>query len=306
MKKPILVIMAAGLGSRFGGLKQIEPVDDKGHIIMDFSAYDAKRAGFEKVIFIIKRENEELFKETIGNKVSNYMEVEYVYQELDNIPSGFCVPNGREKPFGTGHAVLCCKDIIDGPFVVINADDYYGVDSFKVIYDYLLHNSNEEKHSYAMVGYQLKNTLTEHGFVSRGVCDLDNHGYLEKIVERIHIENRNGQVELTEDGGKTWEIICPSTVVSMNFFGFTISFMAELESRFSRFLENNLLDNPYRAEFFLPNVVGELIKENKAMVKVLESADRWYGITYQEDKEGVERAIKKMKDDGIYPERLWS
>ena len=316
VRKPVLVIMAAGMGSRFGGLKQIAPVDNEGHIIMDFSIYDGKRAGFEKVIFIIKRENEELFKECIGNRVSGHMEVEYVYQELTDLPSGYQVPEGREKPFGTGHAVLCSRDKIDGPFVVLNADDYYGAEGFKLIYDYLLSNpdvisgeslrgSDQKVYSYGMVGYQLEKTLTENGFVSRGICEIDDEEYLTGITERTHIEYKEGNIQFTEDKGETWTKIAVDTTVSMNLFGFSKSFMGELEKQFISFLEDDLLANPMKAEFFLPSVVGELIEEKKAKVKVLKSLDHWYGITYQEDKEDVLKAIGKMKSEGLYPEKLW-
>ena len=311
MKKPILVIMAAGMGSRFGGLKQIEPVDNEGHIIMDFSIYDGIRAGFEKVIFIIKKENEALFRECIGNRVSQHIEVEYVYQELTHLPSGYQVPEGREKPFGTGHAVLCCKDKVDGPFVVLNADDYYGATGFKLIYDYLLANpdtvndSGESMYSYGMVGYQLEKTLTENGSVSRGVCQTDDKDFLTGITERTHIEKIEEQVAFTEDKGNTWTKISPESTVSMNLFGFTYSFIKELEERFNCFLEEDLPRNPLKAEFFLPSVVGELINEGKAKVKVLKSPDRWYGITYQEDKKAVKEAIRRMKKEGLYPENLW-
>ena len=311
MKKPIMVIMAAGMGSRYGGLKQIEPVDNEGHIIMDFSIFDGKRAGFEKVIFIIKKENEELFKECIGDRVGKHIEVEYVYQELADLPSGYEVPEGREKPFGTGHAILSCRDKIEGPFVVLNADDYYGVDGFKLIYDYLLGNPDIQGncgttlYSYAMVGYQLEKTLTENGFVSRGVCQTDEKGFLTGITERTHIEKRGDQIAFTEDKGETWTTIEPNTTVSMNLFGFSQSFTKELEERFIRFLKDDLPLNPLKAEFFLPSVVGELIGEEKAKVKVLKSSDRWYGITYQEDKVGVKEAISRMKEVGLYPERLW-
>ena len=312
MKKPILVIMAAGMGSRFGGLKQIEPVDKQGHIIMDFSIFDGKRAGFEKVIFIIKKENEALFRECIGDRVGQQLKVEYVFQELTCLPSGYQVPEGREKPFGTGHAILCCKDRIDGPFVVLNADDYYGAEGFKLMFDYLLENpdlikdNGESIYSYGMVGYQLEKTLTENGFVSRGVCQTDENDFLTGITERTHIEKRAGQVVFTEDKGETWNKIEPDTTVSMNLFGFSRSFVKELEERFIHFLEKDLLGNPLKAEFFLPSVVGELISEKKAQVKVLKSPDRWYGITYQEDKEGVEEAIRRMKEEGLYPENLWN
>ena len=312
MKKPVLVIMAAGMGSRFGGLKQIAPVDDQGHIIMDFSIYDGKRAGFEKVIFIIKKENDELFRECIGNRVSEHMEVEYVYQELTDLPLGYQASKEREKPYGTGHAVLCCKDKIDGPFVVLNADDFYGAKSFQLIFNYLLENpdivkpSGETIYSYGMVGYQLEKTLTENGFVSRGVCKINDKDDLTGITERTHIEYREGVIQFTEDKGETWTKIVADTTVSMNLFGFSKSFMRELEKQFVSFLEYDLPLNPLKAEFFLPSVVGELIQKKKANVKVLKSPDHWYGITYQEDKEGVLKAIRGMKREKIYPEELWN
>ena len=233
MKKPVLVIMAAGMGSRYGGLKQIDPVDEDGHIIIDFSIYDAKRAGFQKVVFIIRREHEEDFRKSIGDRVSKFMEVEYVYQELENLPEGFSVPEGRTKPFGTGHAILSCKDVVDGPFAVINADDYYGVNAYKMIYDYLSSGEDNEKYRYAMVGYMLSNTLTENGYVSRGICDTDENQCLTGITERTHIEKTKDGAAFTEDDGKTWVPVALDTTVSMNLFGFTASMLKELESRFS-------------------------------------------------------------------------
>ncbi len=305
MKKPVLVVMAAGMGSRYGGLKQMDPVDEQGHIIVDFSAYDAKRAGFEKVVFIIRREYEKEFKESIGSRISSFMDVEYVYQELENLPEKFSVPEGRIKPFGTGHAVLSCKDGVDGPFVVINADDYYGPNAYKMIYDYLAEGDDGDKYRYAMVGYMLSNTLTENGYVSRGVCESDEHGFLTKITERTHIEKTPDGAAYTEDNGMTWVPISEDTTVSMNLFGFTASMMKELEHRFSVFLEENLEKNPMKCEYFLPAVVGQLIDEGKADVKVLKSMDRWYGVTYKEDKATVVNAISRMKEEGLYPKYLW-
>ena len=305
MKKPVLVIMAAGMGSRYGGLKQIDPVDQEGHIIMDFSIYDAKRAGFEKVVFIIKKAIEKEFKAGIGDRISQYMDVEYVYQELDTLPEGFEVPEGRVKPFGTGHAILSCKDVVDGPFAVINADDYYGVHAFQEIYNYLTENEDDEKYHYAMVGYILSNTLTENGYVSRGICEMDKDAFLTGITERTHIEQRDMGVQFTEDDGKTWEDIAADSIVSMNMFGFTASMLKELECRFPEFLEKGLKENPMKCEYFLPSVVSDLIEEDKADVKVLRSEDRWYGITYKEDKEAVVSAVQKLKDTGVYPQHLW-
>ena len=305
MKKPVLVIMAAGMGSRYGGLKQIDPVDNEGHIIMDFSIYDAKRAGFEKVVFIIKKAIEKEFKAGIGDRISQYMDVEYVYQELDTLPEGFEVPEGRAKPFGTGHAILSCKDVVDGPFAVINADDYYGVHAFQEIYNYLTENEDDEKYHYAMVGYILSNTLTENGYVSRGICEMDKDAFLTGITERTHIEQRDMGVQFTEDDGQTWEDIAADSIVSMNMFGFTASMLKELECRFPEFLEKGLKENPMKCEYFLPSVVSDLIEEDKADVKVLRSEDRWYGITYKEDKEAVVSAVQKLKDTGVYPQHLW-
>ena len=304
MSKPTLVIMAAGMGSRYGGLKQIDPVDAQGHIIMDFSIYDAMAAGFEKVVFIIKRANEQVFKESIGNRVSEKIQVEYVYQELTKIPQGFEVPEGREKPFGTGHAILCCKDVLDGPFVVINADDYYGKHAYQAIYDYLMNHQDDEKYRYTMVGYALKNTLTENGHVARGICKTDAQGFLEEIVERTRIEKRGEGAAFTEDDGNTWTEVSTDSIVSMNMWGFSKSLLKELEAGFKDFLENELPDNPLKAEYFLPTAVGKLLKDDKASVRVLTSQDKWYGVTYKEDKEMVVEAIAGLKKQGLYPEEF--
>lgn len=304
--KPTLFVLAAGMGSRYGGLKQIDPVDEQGHIIMDFSIYDAKKAGFEKVVFIIKEENETDFKESIGNRMSEQMEVDYVFQNLHNLPAGYEVPEGRVKPFGTGHAILSCIDVIDGPFAVINADDYYGQHALQMIYDYLATHEDNEQYRYTMIGYILKNTLTENGHVARGICEMDTNGYLKNICERVHIEKRADGAAYTEDDGKTWVDISPDSIVSMNMFGFTQSILKELKNRFSAFLDANLKTNPLKCEFFLPTVVGELLQEDKATVEVLKSEDKWYGVTYKEDKAVVVRAIQQLKDIGLYPQNLWS
>ena len=305
MKKPVLVIMAAGMGSRYGGLKQIDPVDEQGDIIMDFSIYDAVKAGFEKVVFIIKKENEADFKEAIGNRVGQHVETAYVFQELTNLPEGFSVPEGRVKPFGTGHAVLSCIDEIDGPFAVINADDYYGAHAFQEIYDYLTSHSDDEKYRYCMVGYRLGNTLTDNGHVARGVCSANENGYLTDICERTQIEKKGNGAAYTEDDGETWVEIPMDAVVSMNMWGFSNSMLKELKDRFPKFLEENLKANPMKCEYFLPFVVDELLKEDKATVEVLKSEDKWYGVTYKEDKAVVTAAIKRMKDSGMYPQNLW-
>lgn len=306
MKKPVLVIMAAGMGSRYGGLKQIDPIDEQGHIIMDFSIFDAKRAGFEKVVFIIKKENEETFREAIGNRVEGLMEVAYVFQDLHNIPQGFEVPEGRVKPWGTAHAVLSCIDEVDGPFAVINADDYYGRDAFQKIYDYLSTHEDDDKHRYTMVGYQLENTLTENGYVSRGVCEMNEKNELVSVTERTRIEKKEEGAAYTEDDGATWIPLPKSSIVSMNMWGFTASFLQEIKNGFPAFLEEGLKVNPMKCEYYLPKVVSDLLAADKATVTVLTSADKWYGVTYKEDKPFVVAAIKNMKETGLYPEKLWN
>ena len=305
MKKPVLVIMAAGMGSRYGGLKQIDPVDKEGHIIMDFSIYDAKRAGFGKVVFIIKRENEKDFKEAVGHRMEQVMDVAYVFQDIDQIPDGFQVPEGRVKPWGTAHAVLSAMDEVDGPFAVINADDYYGRHAFQVIYDYLTTHEDDEKYRYTMVGYHLKNTVTDNGHVSRGICELDSEKRLVAINERTRIEKRDGGIAYSEDDGTTWTKLDPDTLVSMNMWGFTHSILDEIKAGFPAFLEKGLAENPMKCEYYLPSVVSGLLEEGKATVTVLESEDKWYGVTYKEDKPVVVAAIQALKDAGIYPQHLW-
>lgn len=293
------------MGSRYGGLKQIDPIDEEGHIIIDFSIYDAIRAGFEKVVFIIKKENEADFKACIGDRMEKRIGVEYVYQDLNDLPEGYSVPEGRVKPFGTGHAILSCMDAIDGPFAVINADDYYGKHAYEMIYDYLSTHEDDDKYRYTMVGYVLENTLTENGHVARGVCVTDENNYLTGINERTHIERRDGKAAYTEDDGATWTEIPEGSTVSMNMWGFSKSILQELKDRFPKFLDENLDKNPLKCEYFLPSVVNELLAEQKATVEVLKSLDKWYGVTYKEDKEYVVNAIKALKDSGLYPQHLW-
>ena len=305
MKKPVLVVMAAGMGSRYGGLKQIDPVDEYGNLIIDFSIYDAVRAGFKKVVFIIKKENEADFKAAIGDRISKIIEVAYVFQDLNNLPEGYSIPEGRVKPWGTGHAILSCLDEVDGPFAVINADDYYGSHAFQMAYDFLSQNEEGDTYSYMMVGYKLENTLTDNGHVARGVCVTDEDGHLVKINERTHIEKREDGAAYTEDDGKTWVEIPEGSTVSMNMWGFSASILKELKDRFSKFLDENLESNPLKCEYFLPFVVDELLTEKKATVKVLKSMDKWYGVTYKEDKPVVVAAIQKLKDEGLYPQKLW-
>lgn len=306
MKKPVLVVMAAGMGSRYGGLKQIDPVDKEGHIIMDFSIFDAVKAGFEKVVFIIKKENEQDFRSAIGDRLSEKIKVSYVFQELTNLPEGYAVPEGRVKPWGTGHAIMSCVGEIDGPFVVINADDFYGSHAFQMAYDYLTTHQDEDGiYRYMMVGYRLENTLTDNGHVARGVCEMDAHGYLADIHERTHIEKRGNGAAYTEDEGKTWIPISGDATVSMNMWGFSESILGELKKRFSAFLEENLEKNPLKCEYFLPFVVDELLKEGRATVAIEKSQDKWFGVTYKEDKPMVMAAIQNLKDQGVYPAHLW-
>ena len=304
MDKPVLVIMAAGMGSRYGGLKQIDPVDKEGHKIIDFSIYDAVRAGFQKVIFIIKKENEADFRTCIGDVVKGQIEVEYVYQELTDIPQGCTIPEGRVKPWGTAHAILSCRNVINGAFAVINADDYYGREAFQAIYHYLAVTMDDEKYRYAMVGYELGKTLTENGYVSRGVCETDADSYLTDIVERTHIEKTAEGAAYTEDGIHYTEISTDSPV-SMNMWGFSKSFMKEAEIAFEKFFQETVPANPLKAECYLPSVVDSLLKEGKATVKVLHSKDRWFGVTYKEDKPFVMESIAALKAGGVYPQKLW-
>lgn len=305
MDKPVLVIMAAGMGSRYGGLKQIDPVDDEGDKIIDFSIYDAKRAGFEKVIFIIKKENEEDFKAAIGEKVSKNIEVEYVFQELTNIPEGKSIPEGRIKPYGTAHAVLSCKDVINGPFAVINSDDFYGKETFKLIYDQLTSPQPEDGiMHYCMVGFKLGNTLTDNGSVSRGICSLDEKGNLKDIVERTKIIKTETGAAFTEDG-ENYINISTDSITSMNIWGFSKGFMAELEKAFEKFFDEEIPANPLKGECYLPFVVNDLLREGKADVKVLTTSDAWFGVTYQEDKPFVKASVKALKDAGVYPQILF-
>ena len=301
MNNPELVIMAAGMGSRYGGLKQIDRVDDEGHIIIDFSIYDAIRAGFRDVTFIIKREIEKDFREVMDSHLAGRdVNVKYVYQELDKLPEGYSVPEGRVRPWGTAHAILCCLGTVTAPFAVINSDDYYGVDAFKKIYDFLKGTADGEKYHYAMVGYQIKNTVTVEGTVSRGVCKSNEEGMLTEIVERTKIATDGERIYYTENGADC--DLNPDTLVSMNLWGFTPSYIEECRRRFPKFLDKGLAENPERCEFFLPTVVSELISEGLCDVKVLPSTDKWYGVTYKEDKKTVVEAFRSLKARGVYPE----
>ncbi len=303
MKKPILVVMAAGMGSRYGGLKQMDPVGANGEVILDYSVFDARRAGFETVVFIIKREIEADFKARIGSRIEPHMEVRYAYQDLHDLPEGYAVPEGRVKPWGTGQAIIAGRDVIDAPFAVINADDYYGVECFRRLYDFLTQPRGAGE--YCMVGYLLRNTVTDNGSVARGVCASDGAGNLTVINERTRIEKHPGGIHYTEDDGQSWVELDPDTLVSMNMWGFQPELVEVLQQRFPAFLDQALAENPMKGEYLLPNVVRDLLSEGKATVKVLSSPDKWYGVTYQEDKPCVVQAMADKAAQGIYPTPLW-
>ena len=299
--EPTLVIMAAGMGSRFGGLKQMTPVDEEGHFIIDFSLYDAYQAGFRRVAFIIKREIEQTFRETIGARMEKWFHVDYVYQELDRLPEGFAVPEGRRKPWGTAHAVACCRGVVEGPFAVINSDDFYGRGAYEEIYRFL--TEHETPHHYAMLGYQLRNTVTEFGSVARGVCHVQD-GMLLDITERTKIFKRGQNAAYTEDG-ETFVPLSGDTQVSMNFWGFTPEILDEIWNALPAFLTENLPVNPEKCEFYLPTFVGSRLAEGKVRVRVLPCMETWHGVTYKEDLDSVKSAIGQLKREGKYPARLW-
>lgn len=301
MRKPTLVVMAAGMGSRFGGLKQMTPVDEQGNSLLHYSLYDAYTAGFGKVVFIIKEAIAEDFKKVTAG-LERYLEVAYVYQELDKLPAGYAVPEGRAKPWGTGHAVLCAKDEIDGPFAVINADDFYGRGAYTAIADFF--REARADNEYAMVGYLLRNAMTDNGYVARGVCEIENE-YLTGVTERTHIEKRGEDAAYTEDG-EHYVPLSGNTVVSMNFWGFTPRILDELESRFPKFLDQNLPKNPTKCEFFLPTVANAQIHEGLGFVRVLHTDETWYGVTYREDLPSVQAAIAALRKAGKYPEVLFA
>lgn len=304
--KPVLVVLAAGMGSRYGGLKQIDPVGSCGEAILDYSVYDAHEAGFDTVVIIIKEAIRKEFMETVGARLAKApVEIRYAYQELDKLPEGYAVPVGRAKPWGTSHAVLCAKETIgDAPFAVINADDYYGKSAFKVLYEALSNAKDGEQYDYCMVGYELSKTVTENGSVARGVCSADENGYLTGVTERTRIEKYENGIHFTEDG-ENWTDLAENTIVSMNMWGFTPSFLEELEVRFPAFLDKAIAEKPMKGEFFLPGVVEQLLKEEKATVKVLTSPDKWYGVTYAADKPQVVAALRGFTAEGKYPDGLW-
>ena len=298
---PKLVIMAAGMGSRFGGLKQMEPVDKEGHSIIDFSMYDARRAGFRDLVFIIKREHDALFRERIGNRMERFFNVEYVYQELTDIPAGCTVPDGRVKPWGTGQAIACCRNVLHGPFAVINSDDFYGRTAFSEIYEFL--RTNDDEHCYAMVGYRVRNTVTEFGSVARGVCEVQN-GMLMGITERTKIYQRGDHAAYTEDG-EHFVDLPGDTIVSMNIWGFTQPTVSEFWTRLGAFFEKEVPLDPLKREFYRPSVVNQQLEEGTARVRVLPCEEVWHGVTYREDLASVKEAICALKAAGVYEERLW-
>ncbi len=305
MKNTTLVIMAAGLGSRFGsGIKQLEPFGPNGEIIMDYSIYDALAAGFNKIVFIIRRSLEKDFKEVIGNRIEKIANVAYAYQELDDLPAGFTVPEGRTKPWGTGQAILCCKDIVDEPFIVINADDYYGKEAFVKLHDYLINPAPvSEALNFCMAGFILGNTLSDNGSVTRGICHVNSKKHLLSVKETHDIyKTENGAGVPNGTGGFT--PIDPKSIVSMNMWGFTPELFDILEKGFSNFLSDITRDG-LKAEYLIPTVVDSLIKNGTAQVTMLETNDKWFGVTYREDKENVVKSLRKLIDAGIYPEKLF-
>lgn len=302
--RPALLVMAAGMGSRYGGLKQIDPMTDEGEVIVDFSLYDAMLAGFEDAVFVIRKEHRDLFDEHLSKGAGRRMNIRYAYQDLSDLPEGYSVPEGREKPWGTAQAVLAARGVIGGPFAVINSDDYYGAGAFQTMYDFLERAEDKEIYEYAMVGFELAKTLSANGSVSRGVCRVEN-GRLLGIIERGQIMRKGSAIECARDDGSAIELPDDSTA-SMNFWGFTNSIFGELAGRFPAFLDKTLSENPLKGEYPLPGVVSDLIAEGKAEVTVLPSHDRWYGVTYKEDREDVVSAFRSMKDKGFYPERLWA
>ena len=303
MQNPTLVVMAAGIGSRYGGLKQVDPVGPSGEIVLDYAVYDALQAGFGKVVFVIRRDIEELFREKVGRNVEGRAETAYVFQELSAVPEGFTVPAGRTKPWGTAHATLTAALEVRGPCAVINADDYYGPGSFRVLADHLSTAGDADGvYDWSMVGFRLRNTVTEHGHVSRGVCTATADGCLETVVERTHIETAGDRIRHTDDG-EHWTDIDPESVVSMNMWGFTPSVFAELEARFAAFLASSAGDP--KAEYFLPTVVNQLIREDKARVRILATDEKWYGVTYREDRPALKTFLQQQVAADRYPQRLW-
>ena len=293
-----LVVLAAGMGSRFGGLKQIQPIDEDNNFIIDYSIYDAIKAGFDRVVFIIKEENFEVFKETIGNRLSNKIKVEYVFQKLENVPNGAIIPESRVKPWGTAHAIYCAKDVVCDRFAIINADDFYGAQTFKIVADFLKQNKEDE---FVNIGFYVKNTLSEKGAVKRGVFAVEN-GFAVDLVES-EVEKRENQIFATPLGQSNWREVTADTLVSMNMFGFTGKLMKRLEKDFKSFFEKENLE---KAEFLIPTVVSDMMRENEISLEVLKTSEKWYGITYKEDLVEFKNAIENMKKQGVYPQHLYN
>ena len=303
MNKPVLVVLAAGMGSRYGGLKQIDALGGNGEAILDYSIYDAYQAGFRTAVILIKEAIREDFMATVGKRLaSSPMEIRYAYQELNKLPAGYSVPEGRVKPFGTGHAIICAgEEVGNAPFVVINADDFYGRVAFQKMYECL--SAATDPFGYCMVGYELGKTVTDNGSVARGVCSTDAQGNLTTITERTRIEKYPGGIHFTEDG-ETWTDLPADTTVAMNFMGFMPSFLEEATELFPKALDEILAKNPLKGEYFLPAIVQQMLTEGRATMKVLTSPDKWYGVTYAADKPVVVEALKKMTQEGLYPEKL--
>lgn len=303
-KEPVLVVLAAGMGSRYGGLKQIDPVGGHGEAILDYSLFDAYEAGFRRAVILIKEAIREDFMATVGARLARCpMEIRYAYQELHKLPQGYSVPAGRVKPFGTGHAVICAGEAVgDAPFAVINADDYYGKAGYKAIFNFL--STSQDPYGYCMVGYRLDKTVTDNGSVARGICGVDGNGNLTGIVEQTRIEKYPGGIHYTEDG-EAWQDLAPETIVSMNLMGFQPSFLQEARDRFPAFLDKCLAENPLKGEYFLPSIVQQMLTEGKASMRVLTSPDQWYGVTYAADKPVVVSALAQMTQQGLYPDGLF-
>ena len=306
MEELTLVIMAAGIGSRYGGLKQVDPVGPNGEIIIDYSLYDAWRAGIERVVFIIRCDLEQIFKQKIGHRAEKYFKVSYVFQELGMaLPAGFKIPEDRTKPWGTGHAVLLCRAAVPGNFLVINADDFYGYEAIKRLAEYMRQTEDSPNHyNYALVGYRLGNTLSEHGHVARGICQISPAGYLLDLRERTKVQKFPDGIKYTEDG-HNWQALSPDDIASMNIFGLTPSIFQELEIRFHKFLTDPTI-NLSKSEFYIPEVIGALSREKKAKVRVLTTEEKWFGVTYQEDRPWVKEGLRQLIKEGKYPEKLWS
>lgn len=302
MREPVLVIMAAGMGSRFGGLKQIMPIDDNGQCIIHYSLYDAWKAGFRKVVFVIKKAIEADFRAFIGEEMERYFQVKYVFQEVEKLPAGFTVPEGRTKPWGTGHAIACAAEAVDGPFAVLNADDHYGASAMETIYDFLKEERGSGEH--AMVGYHLRNTVTDSGHVSRGICEVEE-GFLRSVTERTRIEKRGDDAAYTEDG-ENYVFLRGDTIVSMNLWGFQREILEQFVGRFPAFLEENLPKNPLKCEYYLPSVANAQLQEGLGTIRVLPTDAVWHGVTYVEDLQSVKDAMAQMREQKCYPEKLWA